>query len=158
MNKWSHPMHEFQIGFSNKCIQEIFFCRIDMLSVHANPVPLFIYVFSSIIDIIVSFTCISYFCFLFGQQRKQLMEGNLWANGIPQQRAHLEGTIESHLSLRGDVFLKPLHLYYQMMITLLTPLLTRYCIFSTALFRLAQSIFSPIMWFWTRLLHINVEK
>lgn len=53
------------------------------------------------------------------------MEGNWLANGIPQQRVHLEGTIESHPSPRGDVFLKLLHLYYQMMTTLLMPPLTR---------------------------------
>lgn len=54
------------------------------------------------------------------------MEGNLLANGIPQQRVHLEETIEFHPSLRGDVFLKVLHLYYQMMTTLSMPPLTRF--------------------------------
>lgn len=68
------------------------------------------------------------------------MEGNWLANGIPQQRVHLEETIESHPSSRGDVFLKLLHLYYQMMITLLMPPLTR-LEFPSVLFQLPVCFF-----------------
>jgi len=65
------------------------------------------------------------YLFVYDQQRKLLMERNWLANGILPQRVHLEGTTEFHPSPKGDDFLKLLHLYYQMMTTLLMPPLTR---------------------------------